>query len=82
MGGALRLPRYPFRADFLTRLHAKGQQHEHARRKEQEKDRGDRRPLHQAADWFTWTSITSTSGFLPVHAVAQRRTASRTASRS
>ena len=30
----------------------------------------------------TWSSITSTSGFLPVHKVAQRRTARRTASRT
>src|SRR5437763_3316702 len=66
---------------FLVGLHPERQQHERAEGEEQEIDRDNRRERHGAGYRASWRSITSTSGFLPVHSVAQRRTASRTASR-
>src|SRR5437868_12213680 len=78
---AVRLPRHLRIADFLIGPHAEGQQDERAEGEEQEINGDDRSESHGTAYWATCSSITSTSGFLPVHNVAQRRTASRTASR-
>src|SRR3954469_10299839 len=77
MRRAVRLPGDLGRSGFLVGPDAERQQHEGAEGEEQEVDRDDRRQRHQA----TWSNMTSTSGFLPVQSVAQRRTASRTASR-
>src|SRR4029079_3606683 len=77
MRRAVRLPGDLGRARFLVRPDPERQQHEGAEGEEQEIERDDRRKGHTA----TWSSMTSTSGFLPVHSVAQRRTAKRTASR-
>ena len=64
-------------AGFLGGAHAEGQDEEQADRPEQDVDGEDRGPAHQIR-----TIRTLTTGFLPVHSVAQRRTARRTASRS
>src|SRR4051812_42150335 len=52
---------------------AERKQDERAEGEKQEVDRTHRRPGHYA----TFRNMTSTSGFLPVHKVAQRRTARR-----
>ena len=78
MRRAVRLPRHALGTDFLMSLHPEREQEEGAGDEEEEVNRRNRRPLHAA----TLTKVTSTSGFLPVHAVAQRRTARRTASRN
>src|SRR5438046_9694524 len=77
MRRTVRLPGHPFRTCFFMRLHSERQQQERAEGEEQEIDGDDRSELHAA----TCNNITSTRGFFPVHSVAQRRTASRTASR-
>src|SRR4249919_1904304 len=81
MRRAIRLARHFRRSSLLVRLHAERQQHKGAEGKEQEIDRDDRAEFH-GQPCATWSIITSTSGFLPVHRVAQRRTASRTDSRT
>src|SRR4051794_31131429 len=77
MGRALGLAGYFLATDLLGRFHPEGQQDEGTSGKEQQIDRDDGGNLHAA----TCSSSTSTSGFLPVHSVAQRRTARRTDSR-
>src|SRR4029079_10962339 len=74
---AVCLARHLLPANFLGRFHPERQQGEGGEGEEQDIDRDDRGEFHAA----TCSSMTSTSGFLPVHSVAQRRTASRTASR-
>ena len=64
------------RALLLAGADAERQDEEQADRPEQDIDGEDRGPAHQ-----TRTISTLTTGFLPVHSVAQRRTARRTASR-
>src|SRR5438270_12488215 len=78
MGSTVRLSRDLGRSRFLVGPDAERQQHERAERENQEVDGNDRGEGHQA----TWSNMTSTSGFLPVQSVAQRRTARRTSSRS
>src|SRR3546814_242699 len=63
---------------FLAGADAEGENQEEAQHQEQEIDGGDRAPLHRQ----TLTMRTSTTGFLPVQSVAQRRTARRMPSRS
>src|SRR5437868_13458951 len=62
-------------AFFLVGADAERQEQECAEGEEQEIDGDDRGEGHQA----TWSSMTSTSGFLPDQSVAQRRPAKRTA---
>ena len=66
-------------ADLVAGAHPERQHREGAEAEEQEIDRDDRAEFHCGP---ASTIMISTIGFLPVHNVAQRRTARRTFSRT
>src|SRR3546814_16698263 len=77
VGSAVGMTPPPLFTHFLAGLDADRQYHEQRQRPEQGIDGEDRGQLHR--DQSSLTTDTSTIGFLPVHAVAVRRAASRRA---